>query len=98
MAFRSQAKQNQVKTRKFAWSQAEESSQGLVVGRSGGACVFLLGMNAEDVFRRRRYLRQHGLICHAVIALRVVWRHMAFVTPKEADLVPGDGSARAPRE
>ncbi len=75
---------------KLSRGEMEKIFQGLLVLQSRRCRIFFLGVNAKNIFRRHWDLRQQRFVDHAVIALRMIGRDVALVTPEKINLVPRD--------
>lgn len=86
MTVRTQPKQDKVEAR---YLHAKETLQFLLIfpgGKRGGS----FALNAVNVLLRDGNMLQQGFVHHAIIAIRVAWRHTAFITPEEMHPIPND--------
>ena len=90
VAVRPQAEQDQIEARELAWRQGKKAAQSLLVGQGCGPGVGFFGVNPEYILRAQGDLGQHGFIRHAVVAVGMVRRYVAFVAPEKTDFVPRD--------
>src|SRR5882724_1125209 len=91
MSVGSQTQKDQIKAGELSWRETEKFLQGLLIFPSGVVRVLLFSVNAKNILRTHRDLRQQRFISHAVIAVGVVGRNVTLVTPEEPNLVPWNG-------
>ena len=84
------AQEDQIKAWKLAGREVEEIFDRLLVLLGRGGCIFFLGVNPKDIFRRHLDFREQGFVDHAVIAVGMVGRNVTLIAPEKIDLVPRD--------
>src|SRR5581483_12356754 len=92
VAIRTQPQQDQIEARGLVTAKTKSLLQDAFIFLRSGSGVGILGWYAEDVLGIGCNQRQHSLLRHAVVAVRMIGRNVALVTPEESDLAPGNGS------
>src|ERR1700679_1794557 len=93
MAVRAEAQQNEIEARKFSRFQGKKLLQSLLVAFGRGRGIRVFGRDGKYVGSRHWNLRQDAFVRHAIIALRIRGRHVAFVSEEKVNLGPGKTAA-----
>ena len=98
MPIRTHAQQDQIKARKLLWFESKNLSHCLFIGFRGGRGIRHFRRHPKDVAGRHRNFCKHGLVRHAVVAIRIHRRDMPLIAPEKERAVPRQGRARIGRQ
>src|SRR5688572_15579553 len=89
MAIFAESEKNQIEAwQLFRWQQENLPQLGLICRRGGGGLQF--ADHAMHVLVGNEYLRQQRFFDHAKIALGMIRRHAALITPEKMNLPPSE--------
>ena len=89
MSVGAQPKQYEIKARELARFQVEELLNRLFVIAGRGIRIFFFGKDAENLIAEN-FRKQSRFVHHAIVAVRMVRGHEAFVAEEEENFIPRD--------